>query len=253
MTKVLAFNSSPKMDRSNTTLILAPFLEGMREAGADVELLYTRRLSINPCTGEFHCWTTHPGICYQNDDMKQLLPKLRDADIWVFATPLYVDGASGPMKNLIDRMLPLVEPFFELREGHCRHPLREGAKSGKVALVSNCGFWEKDNFIPLLDHMKAMCKNFDREFAGALLRPHGSALRPMMEMGLPISDLFEAARKAGRQLVKKGVMSNETLRNVSREILPLEVYVQELNKGFEQALHTSTKQSDNGDSISPQK
>ena len=37
--KVLAFNCSPKMDKANTALILAPFLEGMKEAGAQVKLM----------------------------------------------------------------------------------------------------------------------------------------------------------------------------------------------------------------------
>lgn len=42
--KVLAINSSPHKDRSTTSLILDPFLEGMREEGADVELYYTSDL-----------------------------------------------------------------------------------------------------------------------------------------------------------------------------------------------------------------
>jgi multimeric flavodoxin WrbA len=40
--KVLAINSSPRMDKGNTALILNPFLEGMKEAGAEVDLFYTR-------------------------------------------------------------------------------------------------------------------------------------------------------------------------------------------------------------------
>jgi len=48
MIKVLAFNCSPKMDKGNTALILTPFLEGMREAGAKVELFYTRKLKLTP-------------------------------------------------------------------------------------------------------------------------------------------------------------------------------------------------------------
>ncbi len=239
--KVIAFNCSPRMDNGNTALILNPFLEGMKEVGAEVELFYTRKLKINPCRGDFICWLKTPGECWQKDDMQMLYPKLREAEICVFGTPVYVDGISGPMKNLLDRIIPGVQPFFELRDGHCRHLLREGHKYGKVVLVSNCGFWEMDNFDPLLVHTKAFCRNGDMEFAGALLRPHGEALRPMMEMGISLDDVFEAAREAGRQLVKDGKMSAETLNIVSRELMPLEAYVQAANEMFQQALDALKK------------
>ena len=195
--KVLAFNSSPMMDKGNTALILNPFLEGMREAGAEVELFYTKKLKINPCQGEYNCWLKTPGKCWQKDDMAMLMPKLGEADVLVLATPLYVDGMTGPMKNLIDRTIPGAQPFFELRDGHYRHPGRGGTRQGRVVLVSNCGFWEMDNFDALLVHVKAFCKNAAMEFAGALLRPHGPALRPMMEMGAPVNDVLEAAKEAG--------------------------------------------------------
>jgi len=236
MIKVLAFNCSPKMDKGNTALILTPFLEGMSAAGAKVELFYTRKLKIKPCTGEFHCWTKNPGKCYQDDDMNMLHPKLREADIWVFATPVYVDGVSGPMKNLIDRMVPLLQPFFELRDGHCRHPLRKETKHGKVVLVSNCGFWEMDNFDPLLVHMEAACENMGREFAGALLRPHGPGFESMVKRGMQVNNILEAAKEAGRQLVEDGKMSTKTLKIVSRELMPLESYVKAINANFQQIL-----------------
>ena len=51
--KVLAFNCSPKMSKGNTALILDPFLDGMREEGATVELFFTRKLEIKPGSGEF--------------------------------------------------------------------------------------------------------------------------------------------------------------------------------------------------------
>lgn len=230
--KVLAFNCSPQMDSGNTALILDPFLEGMKEAGAEIEVLYTKKLDINPCKGEFHCWVTKPGECIQDDDMRTVLPKLADSEIWVFATPVYFDGAPGPMKNLLDRMLPLGDPFLELRDGHCRHPLRKGVKQGRIVLISNCGFWEMDNFDPLLVHMEAISRNLSRQFAGALLRPHGGALKPMKKRGMRVDDIFEASKEAGRQLVSDGEMSEETLRTVSRPILPLNLYVQSINKRF---------------------
>jgi len=91
-------------------------------------------------------------------------------------------------------------------------------------LVSTCGYWELDNFDPLLTHMKAFCEHVEREFAGTLLRPHGPALRPMMEQGAPVSDILEAAREAGQQLIEEQEMAAETLDRVSRALLPLEAY-----------------------------
>ena len=155
--EILAINGSPKMGESNTALILNPFLEGMRKAGAKVELFYTKNLKINPCQGDYICWLKTPGRCIHKDDMEMLLPKLARADVWVFATPVFFDGISGALKNLIERMFPLLEPFYELRDGHCHHPRRAGTKSGKLVLVSNCGNWEMDNFDPLLLHIKAIC------------------------------------------------------------------------------------------------
>jgi multimeric flavodoxin WrbA len=224
------------MDKGNTALILGPFLDGMKEAGAEVELFYTKKLKIGPCQGELNCWLKTPGKCFQKDDMAMLLPKMGEADIWVFATPVCVDGGTGQMKKVMDRGVPMVQPFFELREGHCRHPLREGTRDGKIVLVSTCGFWEMDNFDPLLVHMKAFCRNTGREFSGALLRPHGPALGAMMKMGEPVRDVLEAAKEAGRQLVTEGGISPETLSIVSRELLPLEVYVQRANQHFQHAL-----------------
>ena len=239
--KVLAINSSPMMEKGNTALILGPFLEGMKERGAEVELFYTRKLKINPCLGEFNCWLKTPGKCFQNDDMQMLDPKMREADILVFATPVYCDGITGPMKNLLDRTIPQVYPFFELRDGHLRHPLREGVKASQVVLVSNCGFWEMDNFDPMLAYIKAYCRNGANEFAGALLRPHGGALKPMMEMGVPLDDIFEAAKEAGRQLVRDGTMLEKTLCIVSRELMPLDMYMDAANQHFREELEAQIK------------
>jgi multimeric flavodoxin WrbA len=235
--KVIAINSSPKMDKGNTATILTPFLEGMREAGTEVELFYTKEMKIGPCQGDLACWLKTPGKCPQKDDMEMLLPKLAAAEVWVLATPVYLDGMNGPLKNLIDRVIPLMLPFYELRNGHCRHPLRDGTIPGKIVLVSSCGFWEIDNFDPLLSHIKAISKNTNREFAGALLRPHIRALLSMAaDKGEPVGDILEAAKEAGLQLIRDGAMSNSTLDVISRRLLPSDIFIQAVNKRFEELL-----------------
>ena len=227
--KALAFNGSPKTDKGNTARILTPFLEGLEEAGAEVELYYTKRLKINPCQGEANCWFKHPGRCWQDDDMNELLPKIREADILVFASPVYCDGVTGPMKNLIDRFLPIPAACYTLRDGHTSLGTTADYRSKKVVLVSTCGYWEMDNFDPLLVQMKAFCRSLASEFAGALLRPHADMLQAMIQTGAPIGDVFDAARRAGRQLMMEGSMKAETLQTVARELIARDRYIHEVN------------------------
>jgi len=89
--KVLALNSSPRTGRdSKTELMLNALVEGMREAGAEVEVVNLREKTIKNCIGCFTCWTKTPGICVHKDDMtKELFTKWLESDLAVYATPLY--------------------------------------------------------------------------------------------------------------------------------------------------------------------
>lgn len=234
--KAVVINGSPKGDKGNTALILTPFIEGMEEAGAEVQIFYPAKMNIKPCWGEYNCWFKTPGKCFQDDDMQEFLPKLMGTEILVLATPLYVDGMSGLLKNMLDRIIPFADPIIELRDGHCRHPGRAKVKNGKLVLVSNCGFWEKDNFDALVAHVEAIGRNINMEVAGALLRPHGPVLDGMMKQGVDVSDIFEAAKDAGRQLVRDGKMSSDTLKVISRNLLSKEQYLTIVNQFIKNAL-----------------
>ena len=56
MSKAIAINGSPRMEKGNTAMVLAPFAQGMIDAGFDVELFHASRLKIKPCAcGEMYC------------------------------------------------------------------------------------------------------------------------------------------------------------------------------------------------------
>ncbi len=223
---VLAINGSPHMDDGNTAMILNPFLEGMKEAGANVEIFYTRKLNIGPCNGDLSCWFKNPGRCGQDDDMQVLLPKFKEADIIVWASPVYYAGMTGPLKNLMDRQLPL-------------HVMGEpGSKKQKTVLVSTCSAWELSMFDPLLLQMKAIYDHPEGgfEFAGALLRPMADGMKEMIkagEMGL-VEGVFKAAREGGRQLVEDGRISKDTQKAVSKELMPRDAYYKAAQDMMEQ-------------------
>jgi multimeric flavodoxin WrbA len=215
--RALAINGSPHMDKGNTDMILSPFLQGMKEAGADVELLYTKKLKIEPCNGDMSCWSSHPGECGMKDDMSSILPKISQADILVWASPVYYAGISGPLKNLMDRQLPLHAPGSS-----------EWTKKKAVVLVSTCGDWKIAMFEPLLVQMRELYKMEDgsSNFVGALLRPHAEVMKEMIKAGetRAVGNIFEAAREAGKQLINEGMISEQTLSRVSKALISEEVY-----------------------------
>ena len=60
--KVLAINSSlRKGGESRTELMMNDLVEGMREAGAEVEVVHLRQKNIKYCIGCFTCMTKTPG------------------------------------------------------------------------------------------------------------------------------------------------------------------------------------------------
>jgi multimeric flavodoxin WrbA len=216
--KIVVINGHPKMDKGNTSVIITPFLEGMKEAGAEVTLFHTEKLKIKPCRRCKKCLYKTPGECFQRDDVKVVLSELSQAEVWVVATPLTSNGFSPPLKKLVGRMLPLTT--------------RGGAKAGKIVLISSCDDWELKKFGPLVQHMRSIAKTYKREFAGALLRPHAEVMEPMLKAGSLLDDIVTAAYDAGRQLVLNGTMRPETLAVVGREILPRESSVTSNHRRF---------------------
>jgi len=58
----------------------------------------------------------------------------------------------------------------------------------------------------------------------------------MLDRGLPVGDVLDAAREPGRQLVLTGRMDPEGLDVVSRDLMPRDLYVKGLNTRFEAAI-----------------
>ncbi len=234
--KVLAINGSPTETHGKTWWMLEKFNKGMEEAGAEVTTVHLAHKKIHHCTGELACWFKTPGECIHKDDMGEIISLYNVAEAVVFASPVYVDGMTGLMKNFIDRLVPTAEPFFEVREGHIRHPGRQ-KKANRVALVSVCGFPEMDNFDPLVHHIKAICKNMNAKFAGAVLRPAAPALdAAKMYHPFKTRDISNAVKKAGQEFINEGMIFEETLDTIAMELFSAEDYKREANKAFEKTL-----------------
>lgn len=222
MNKVVAINGSPRMEKGNTAMILTPFIQGMMDAGSDVELFYASRLKVKPCTcGEMYCWNEMPGECCIKDNMQLLYPRLREADILILATPVYIP-LPGEMQNIINRLCPLIDPLLEFRDGRTRARFREDVRIRKIVLVSVGGWWEMANFGTVVRIIEELAADASVEFAGAVLRPHASLMKSKGELTPDGEAVLNAVRRAGYELLKEGVMAKETLETISRPLISQE-------------------------------
>lgn len=98
--RILVLQGSPNANGS-TSLLVAEFARGAREAGHSVDVVDVATLDIAPCTGCVACG--YEGPCAQSDDMDALRAGILSSDMLVFATPLYYYGMTAQLKTVIDR------------------------------------------------------------------------------------------------------------------------------------------------------
>ncbi len=226
---ILTLNGSPMGNKGMTHILSENFLDGAREEGATARTVFLREKNISACRGCYDCWVKTPGHCSQDDDCAMLLDEVRKTDVLVIATPVYLDGMTAQMKLFIDRMVPLLSPHFQQIEGHCRHVARY-EKLPRIVLVSVAGFPELDNFDGLIDHVSRICRNLHMEFAGSLVRPSCYVLSMEKALPGPVHKIKEAARRAGRELVRKGYLSAESRSAVAEQVFTKEAFIEQSNR-----------------------
>lgn len=221
--KILVINGSPKGDASNSLKLTKAFLEGMGDN--DVREVTVSRLNLSPCKGCFCCWSKTPGKCVINDDMSRVIEDELWADIIIWSFPLYYFNVPGPLKNLIDRQLPMNLPFMTEREdgmGSGSHPSRYDMSGKRYILISTCGFYSAEkNYESVKSMFDYICGkgNYETIFCG-----QGELFRAP-ELKKRTDEYLDIVRKAGREYISTGI-SNETRSKLNELLYPKEVFEQ---------------------------
>lgn len=101
--KVLTLQGSARK-KGNTAKVLGWVEAELSSMGHEVESVYLHDRDIKGCLACGKC-KEKPGEvgCIQKDDALGILQSMVEADLVVFASPLYFWGLAGPLKTLIDR------------------------------------------------------------------------------------------------------------------------------------------------------
>jgi multimeric flavodoxin WrbA len=106
--KIVVLNGSPRKT-GNTAALIDAFTAGAEEAGNKVKRFDIQQMNIRPCLGCLKGGTGTEGPCTQNDGMNEIYPFYKEADIVVFASPLYFWSFSAQLKMAIDRLFAVTE------------------------------------------------------------------------------------------------------------------------------------------------
>ena len=149
--KVLILSGSPRKG-GNSDILCDEFARGAQETGNEVEKIRVASKKIAGCLGCQYCFT-HEGTCVQKDDMADVIESLKDADMVVFASPIYWFDITAQEKAAIDRLYAFGAtgfPFTKtalLLDSHS-----EGVYDAAIAMYkSTCAYckWEDQGIVTI--------------------------------------------------------------------------------------------------------
>jgi multimeric flavodoxin WrbA len=112
--KVIVLLGSPRK-KGNSAILADQIARGAKSVGARVETLFIHGMKIAPCKSCYACQKPNSKGCSIKDDMQKVYKKLREADAWVIASPVYWFTVSAQTKLWMDRcfaLLPYASEVF---------------------------------------------------------------------------------------------------------------------------------------------
>ena len=112
--------------KGNTAQLVGAFVKGAEEAGHLVEKVSLLKTEVKGCLGCNACRYGKP--CVQKDGFNELVPKIKGADLVVFASPLYFWTISSKLKAFIERFYCIAEEDADPPYGRYeRYPVKDSA------------------------------------------------------------------------------------------------------------------------------
>jgi len=129
---ILVLNGNPRP--SSFDDYLKQLTRELEQRGHLAEQVDLRDLDLRNCLGCWTCWWKTPGLCALKDDMALIYPRMVQADLVLWASPLVLGTVSALLKKVQDRFIPIAHPYIELVNGEChhRHRYRHNADLGVI-------------------------------------------------------------------------------------------------------------------------
>lgn len=115
--KVLLINGSPN-EKGCTYTALSEIAETLKQEGVETEIFHIGNQPVRGCIGCGTCKTSSE--CVLKDDiLKQLVELVKDADGYVFGSPVYYSSPNGAMLALMDRLFYSAGKYMQHKPAAC--------------------------------------------------------------------------------------------------------------------------------------
>jgi len=166
--KITTVLGSPRK-KGNTSKVLDWVEDGLKAHGHNVDRIRLTDYKVNGCKG---CWTckkfADQSGCPQKDDAVEILGRVMDSDVVLYATPVYFWGPTAQIKAFIDRHCSLVTGYGTPQW----QSLMEGRQTG---LVVTCEDGVEDNVDLLVEMFKRFANYLKCAHSGELIVPFATS------------------------------------------------------------------------------
>ena len=227
--KILALNASHRGAAGHTQALLKRLAKGAVDAGAVFEIIVLSELKILRCVACEECQKPdHYLKCVIDDDVALVQRKMSDADLLVYATPVYVFGMSALLKTFLDRLhstgdsndirlTASARVFHQVDRTICSKPF--------VTLVC-CNNIEAETPANVLHYFRTFSRFMEAPQVGVLVRNAGLLSGYGQDVDaerrfVRLRESYAAIEQAGRELARIGKVRWLTARRANQEIVPV--------------------------------
>jgi multimeric flavodoxin WrbA len=114
--------------------------------------------TIKPCVGCFGCWIKEPGQCVINDGYEKMGALIHKADEVTVISRYTYGGFSSFIKNVFDRSIGWVLPYFEVYQNEMHHKKRYPEDKQFTFIFRGSGLTEDDKKNADA-YVRAVCRN----------------------------------------------------------------------------------------------
>jgi multimeric flavodoxin WrbA len=235
---IVAINGSHRGRKGYTQFLLDRLLAGATEAGALCETIVLAEKKINQCKGCLLCQTEKSFLrCVHEgkDDVADLFRIIRNADLLIYATPIYIFNLSGLMKIFLERMAGTANSSVRTVSdaGLLFHDIDKQLFSKPFVVITCQDNFEDETCKNVVNYFKTYSKFLDAPLVGILTRKSSGiaqlADEQKSEYLIHQTKRVNAAYfKAGAELATRGKITAATQKEANRNILPIPAIIDTL-------------------------